>query len=435
MVFLLALVVRLVWNLWVHPLLDYSFSDMAGYLERANDMLDKPWKPSGAVVLFPYGTHVFLFAVKAIFGRNNGAAIGAAYALLGAFTAAFTYATAERFTKRPWVRAAVGSSAVVYYPWISLGGYALSETPFAFCVSGAAFFGLRLADQGRRGDAWLLGLFLGLGTTVRPQILVSAIFLAGFLIARRRVFPNVTRGLLPRVAVPILILVAASSYRLYWHTEKIGLVSTNGPLNFVFGRCHASRLNAKTKTGSGHFGPPALGALAYWEKEHPNPLFTLDPALGPVLLIRAKMGDAEANYALAAECVRKTGYWRQFKYAVTHVVLLWGYNIIWPDAAAKLPFMIPMIIFCGLHATFWMPPMAAAIFLAFKKQNARSMLLALHVWAVITMAIVYFGDTRYRAPYDGIIMVLAFDMWATVLGALHRRWAGRTWWRRGGAAA
>ena len=147
---LLALAVRLVWNLWIHRPVDYGYSDMAGYLDRANVMLDKPWRPQPYLTLFPYGTHVFVYVVKLVFGRDNGAAVGAAFALLGTGSVAFTYALAARYSKRPAVRRVASALLVFYYPWIALGGYALSETPFAFCVSGVAFFGLRLADTGSR---------------------------------------------------------------------------------------------------------------------------------------------------------------------------------------------------------------------------------------------------------------------------------------------
>jgi hypothetical protein len=66
-----------------------------------------------------------------------------------------------------------------------------------------------------------------------------------------------------------------------------------------------------------------------------------------------------------------------------------------------------MELFCKAHDTFILPPAALALLLAFQRRRARSMLLALHVWSVIVIAMVYFGDTRYRAPYDGLLIVLA----------------------------
>jgi hypothetical protein len=455
---LAALAVRLWWNLSFHRPTDFAFSDMAGYLDRGNAMVDRPsivpqglWLyahlPAFArrllifpeakgewLALYPYGTHYLVFFVRRIFGRKNDPALGAAFAVLGALAVSYTYATAARFCTRRWARGVAGVVLVVYYPWISLGGYVLSEIPFAFCVAGAAFHGLRLADRGyggvphrdrlRRWDAWLLGLFLAMGATVRPQILVAAVFFAIHFVFRRRAWHGFTAGIVPRVAAPLAFVLALSAVRLHYHTNHWGLVSTNGPLNFVFGRCHNTGLEAVTQYSKGFFGPPALGALLAYErelaKEHRGkPLFTLDPVMGEKLTIQAVMGDAPANYQLAARCIAKTGLGGQLRFAITHVVLLWGYNIPWPDQGQK-SWRTPMHVSSIVHNSVILFPAAAALLLAFRRRRARSMLLALHVYSLVVTAMLYFGDTRYRVPYDGLLVVLAMQTYVD-LHSLGRR--------------
>lgn len=443
---LAALAVRLVWNLAFHNPVKFAYSDMGGYLDRANLILDATWKapplpqsPRAAdlfdyvfarlvgakaayLTLYPHGTHVFLYLVKRVFGRDNATAVGASFAVLGALAVSYTHATAARFSQRRAVRRIVAFVLVFYYPWISLGGYALSETPFTTCVAASAFHGLRLADRGRRGDAWMLGAWLALGAVVRPQILVAAVFLGALFVLRRRVWRGFTLALVPRVVAPLALILGLSAGRLYYHVDHdhLGLISQNGPLNFVFGRCHNTGLNAKASSGSAFFGPPALGALLGWEKEHPHPLFSLDPALGVTLTIQGHMWDAAPNYQLARQCVQKTGPWRQVKYAVTHVVLLWGYNIIWPDMGQP-KYRLPMNIFCVAHAVLILPPAALALLLAFRRRRARSMLLALHVWSLVLTSMLYFGDTRYRAPYDGLLTILGVGMMVEIGGWVRRR--------------
>jgi hypothetical protein len=417
---LLALAVRLYWNLKVHPPFDYTHSEMGAYLGRANLLLDNArWTPDPHLTLFPYGTHFFLFLVQWIFGRSNREAIAVAFALLGALAVAYTYATAARLSTHPWARRCIGLLLISYYPWISLGGYLLSETPFALGVSATAFYALRLADKGRPRDAWLLGLALGLGMTFGPQLLVSAAFLLLCFVLRRRVFHAVTPGVWARVAAPLALILAFSSARLYWHTGatsqggQLGLVSTNGPIHFAFGRCHSTAITAFAPDGQGFFGPPSLGALRNYEAKHPSSPIKLDPALGEMLTFRGHMWDAKPIDELARECVKKTGYLRQVKYAVTHVILLWGYNLMWPDQEQKPKFRRPMMIWSDAHAIFLLPPAAAAMLLAFRRRRARSMLVALHVWGLVGMAMLYFGDTRYRAPYDGLIIILAVESYAS----------------------
>lgn len=420
LVTLAALAVRLVWNLRVHRPIDFAFSDMAGYLDRANLMLDKPATKGPWLTLFPYGTHYFIFAVKRLFGRDNATALGVAYAVLGALAVGYTYATAGRFIPRAWARVVVGLVLIVYYPWISLGGYALSEIPFAVCVAASTFYGLRLADQGRRADAWRLGLALGLGAVVRPQILLAAVLLAVHVVFRRRAWRHFTAGLVVRAAAPLALLLALSSYRLHAQVGVWGLVSTNGPLNFVFGRCHNTGLDAVSASARGFFGPPPLGALLQYQKEHKDALFTLDPALGETLTIQGNMWDAAPNYALAARCVRKTGYFRQIKYAVTHVVLLWGYNAIWPDQGQKPRWREPMMSSLAAHNTFILPGAAVALLLSLRRRRARALLVAIQVWSLIFTSMLYFGDTRYRAPYDGLLILLAMTTYLDVLSLPQR---------------
>lgn len=428
MVTLAALVVRLNWNLKIHPPADFAYSDMGGYIDRANQMFTWPWTPKAYFTLFPYGTHAFIFLVKLVAGRDNKTALGVAFALLGTMAVAYTYATVERFTTRRLVWLLSGVLLVFYYPWISLSGYALSETPFAACVAATAFYALRLADKGRTRDAWLLGLFLALGTIVRPQHLVSAVFLFVHFYFRRSSWKSFRRGLWIRVAVPLALILAASSVRLYWHTSNkwkggtIGLVSTNGPLNYAFGRCHSTAIEANAKDGKGFFGPPSFGALNSFSKDNKiKPIFPLDPAMGETVKFTGHMWDAKPLAEVARVCVEKTGYWRQAKYAMTHVILLWGYNIIWPDQGQKPQFREPMLRWSGIHAVAILPPAALLMFFAFRRKHARIMLLALHVWAEVLVAMLYFGDTRYRAPYDGLLIILAATGYVVLFGGLARR--------------
>lgn len=436
LVTLATLAVRLWWNLRVHRPLDFNFSDMNGYLERANFFLDQPWKPGmphpygpGFIqgiferlfgqpnigyTLFPYGTHALFTLVKLAFGRNNGTAIGVTLAVMGTMAVSYTYASAELVTRGRWSRLFIALLLIVYYPWISLGGYALSETPFALCVAATAFHGLRLADEGRPRNAWMLGIWATLGAIVRPQMLMGVALLGLHWLFRRRAWKNFRTGLAVRAAVPLAIGLAISSARMAWHTgewnkhpPKLGLVSTNGPMNAVFGRCHNTNLSAKARDSTYWFGPPSLGALLAYEKEHHGSLLGMDPVFGETITVQGHMWDEEPNKKMAESCVKKSGWLKQVKFAVEHVMLLWGYNIIWPDQGQPKKWKIPMQVSCIAHCVIILPPAAIAMLLAFRKRRARIMLLALPVWSVVITAMLYFGDTRYRAPYDGLLIVLA----------------------------
>jgi hypothetical protein len=105
--------------------------------------------------------------------------------------------------------------------------------------------------------------------------------------------------------------------------------------------------------------------------------------------------------------VERTGALRQLRYAVTHVVMLWAYNIPWPDQGQKPPWRSLMRLGSLAHDVFILPAAVPAILLAFRRRHTRWMLLALHVLSVVAVAVIYFGDTRFRVPYDGLLIVLA----------------------------
>ena len=398
---------RLGWNLAVHRPLDFAFSDMKGYLDRADLLLDDPGKKAPWLTFFPFGTHVFIFAVKLLFGRDDAAAIGAAFAAVGALAVAYTYATAERLSLRPMARHVAGVVLIFYYPWISFGGYALSEMPFALCVAGAAFHSLRLCDRGRPGDAWWLGVFLAMGAAVRPQILAAAVLLLLHALLRHSAWKRLTVGLAARAAIPVAVVLGLSAMRIHAYNDTWGLVSTNGPLNTVFGRCHNLSLAARAIDAKASFSPPSLAALRQYEKHHPDALFKLDPAIAENLTLSGHIWDAAPNLELAKDCVERTGPVRQLRYAVTHVVMLWAYNIPWPDQGQRPPWHSLMQLGSLAHGFFILPAAVPAMLLAFRRRHARWMLLTLHVLSVIAVAVIYFGDTRLRVPYDGLLIVLA----------------------------
>lgn len=414
---LLALAVRLVWNLKVHPPSEYVYSDMGGYVGRADRLLADPLARRPDEAFFPFGAHYLLAAVKAVFGKGNTAATAIYQAVIGALAVTFMTAMSQRLSgyagrargalRSRWIPGVVGLVGALYYPLVSYGGYHLSEAPYAFFLSASALLTLRLADDGRRGDAWLLGLTLGLAATVRPQILMSLPFLGALWLVRRRELRRVRLGLLLRAAIPLAVVLALSAARAHYHTGRYSVVAQNGAVNRVFGRCH----NVKTGGTRSWFGPPPLGALLEYGKRHPNALIKLDPAMGLELNIKGFLWEEDKLHALADRCVQKTGWLKQAEYAAVHAVLLWGYNTAWPDMGQPR-FRSTMRAWNGGAMILLLPPLVAAFFLGLRRRFARHGLLGMHLAALCVVAMLYFGDTRLRTPYDAIFIVLAIDIYA-----------------------
>jgi hypothetical protein len=468
-----ALVVRLHWNLVVHPLGDYVYSDMHGYVSRADRMLDKGLSPHEYSSFFPYGTHWLVFAIKWLWGRENFVAIGVVYALLGALTVAFAYAATRRASAFPWVAPAVGLVGVFYYPHLSLGGYVLSEVPFGFFLMGAVLSSLRLADHGRHLDAWLMGTFAALGTVVRPQLMVSAALLGLFWLVWRRHLPKLRFVHLLQSAVPLVIVLALSAVLLHHNTGRTGLVSENGSFNLVFGRCHASKIST-TPDGKGHgrvhFRPPSFLQVKNHEgeskKKRQKPRVALNPALEDELTYKGYIGDEAKHMEYVRQCIQETGPWRQLEYGYVNASLLWRHNIPWPDSgrsqwrpvsrswtnihrdAVMIPALLGLLalmLLGGLTLLLgWLTRVLGWLtrvpwrrllvlqqhMLVLRQRTIDQSLLALHFLALLVVSAIYFGEIRIRTPYDYLIIAMALEVYSL---ALWLAWRGGSWlaWRGG----
>lgn len=415
-----AFAVRVHWNLLVHPLGDYVSSDMRGYVSRADQMLDRFGEPIEYHAFFPYGTHFMLALLKLLFGRDNYAAIGIAYALLGTVMVGYGYRIAERVSKYRWIPPLLGVLLVFYYPLISLGGYTLSEIPYGTFLLMSTLALLRLVQDGRTRDAWLTGTFAAIATAFRPQILMSIAVFAVVWLVMRKSMPRVHFKHLVYAGIPIALVLGFSAVRMHHHTGRWGMVSENGLFNQLFGRCHNKKAAATPEEpgrGRIRFGPPPLIQLEKRAKTAPDSWVQLDPALGAELNYTGYIADEKPLKELMQKCIEKTGYLGQLRYAVVNVLMLAGYNTPWPDSGREM-WRHKAQGWQSFHTAFIAIPALLTLFTCFMKRTVtRHGILALHLWAIIVTAAIYFGDTRLRAPYDPMIVLLALEVYVFV-GAL-----------------
>lgn len=431
-IFVAALLVRLHWNLRVHPPGDYLYSDMNGYMQRAQGALADPFGKREYAGFYPWGTHVMIAGLQAVFGKPGHTAIAIVYALLGSFTAMFGMLAARRVTRFAFVAPAVGLLLVLDYPLISLGGYVLSEVPFAFGLAGATWMLMRMVDEGRSRDAWLTGIFVGWATVMRPQILLSVALLGVLWALRRKLFPRLTVPLLVRTAIPIALVLAFSSWRLYHHTGRVGLICENGTFNQVFGRCHNTKIIAlPDKPGGGRtlFGPPPLLQLAKRAERAPGQWPQLDPILDEHLYYHGYIGDAKILGGYMRECIEKGGWGKQAEFALVNTLMLWRYNIVWPDSG-KTQWKEHAKRWGMIHSSvFAIPALLAMLVVFVPRRHPKLAIVGLHLVAALITAAIYFGDVRLRTPYDPFIFLLALEFAAMVGFAVATRI------RRRGAAA
>ncbi|MFO7561118.1 MAG: glycosyltransferase family 39 protein [Enhygromyxa sp.] len=459
--FVAALIVRLHWNLRVHPLQSFLYSDMKGYWGRADALLDSPFSLREYDAFFPFGTTWLLAGIKLLFGRDAFAATSVVWAIMGASIVASCYAIADRVmgARVRWVAPAVGLFLVVYYPLVAVGGYILSELPFCFFLTISLLLLIRLVDEGRPRDAWLLGVTLGIGAVIRPQMLLSValvglLWLIVWLRSRGRENPytKLSWAMIGRVAVPLVVVLSGSAIRFHAHTKQLGLVSANSSINLVFGRCHNKGIYSRPD-GVGHstvrFSPPPLIQLeihsandpdalirtrSIWA-DYPEPVegvpgFAIDAygckrrkcyEPGSEIEYRGYIGDKQIHKQIVKACIERGGIGRQAYFTLTHWVLLWRNNLMWPDQANPKPrSTVPretwrhrQQVWAHVHrGVLLVPALLGLLFVFVPRRRPKEALVALNLWALLILAGIWFGGIRFRIPYDPIITLLAAFVYA-----------------------
>jgi hypothetical protein len=294
---------------------------------------------------------------------------------------------------------------------------------------------LLLVRDGKTRDAWLAGLWAAVAAMFRPQILLSIAVFAVVWIVMRRHLPRVRFKHLVYAGIPVAIMLAFSAVRLHHHTGRWGLVSENGRFNQLFGRCHNKKAVATPdEPGRGRirFGPPPLIQLEKRARSHPDSWVQLEPAIGNELAYTGYISDVKPLRDLINKCIKKTGITGQIKYGVVNTLMLWAYNTPWPDSGRDM-WRRTAQTWQAWHTTLIAIPAMLTIFTCFwKKTCQRHGILAVHLWAIMVTAAIYFGDTRLRTPYDPMIVLLALECYLFVGGAafvkgreLFRRWRAK----------
>jgi hypothetical protein len=412
---------------------------MAAYVVRAERLAADPGGgPWIDETFFPWGTHYLLAALLHFLGGSDASAVAVGWGLLNAAVAPIGYFLAGRLHGGPtWSRdehgpggrpgeqrltnvtaRASGALLVVYYPLIAYGGYYLSESPFALFVTLTAFLGLRLVDHGRIGDALLFGVAAAAGIAVRTQLVAGVALLLPFVAWRRRDLPALLGAQhLAAVLVPLALVFGYSSWLAERHTGQRSPLPQNNAVNRAFGRCHAYEIDAIDAS----IGPPAFGALHRNELEHPDATIKLLPAMGGKLRVPGSMIDQRLLNDLADECVARTGTLRQAYYAVTHVVLLWGPPVAWPDMGLPA-FRNHMRGWTFAHLIVFAPAALVGMVMGLRRRWPRHGVLGLLLWSMLAVSMLYMGEARTRVPYDALSIVLAVDVYARVARMAALRW-------------
>ena len=384
---LLGAVLRVVWGLGVHPAFDFVYSDMGGYVERAQRLAAGGF-PNRYDAFWPPGTHLLLAGPFALFEPNRAAlwAGAALWCLLSSVTPFFAWRLACQLLTP--AAAALTAAFCAFWPlYITYAGFFTSETPALAFGLAALWLGYRaLNAQGRAVALGVLaGVLGGVAVANRPQLILNLAILAlPALRSWRRQLPT-----LVSFAIGIIVVLSGVIWYNSVATGRLTGLSENSALNFWMGHCDVAevRTNNANQNVSFMFGLPVPGQLGRGGS------YTFE---GPLVW------DQKFFFDLGLQCIRKDG--------ISHISLLarsvldmTASTVPWPQVSdAPGPRAIVKwsnVAYCVLLP--WI--VIESIFLARHRPTgwrSGEVVMLIHLGCAVVVAMLIFGDPRIRSSYD-----------------------------------
>ena len=396
---ILGAAIRAAWVLVLHSPLDHIYSDAKTYVDTAMHLVQLA-QPERFDAFYPPGTRVLMAIPLALIGPDrDGLTAGAVlWTLLSALTPYFMWRYLRLLLPAP--AAALGAALCALWPLhIAYAGFFTSETP------GLAFLVLSLwvAERSMRflstRDGLLAGLAGGMAAAIRPAFALNLVLAAIPLVRRVRVR---VAPLIALAAGSALVLAVVVAHEALIVGHVVG-VSENSGVTFYLGHCDIRRVTTGTpETLTYQFQTPVATQLDRGK----NAVFP-----------DHQIWDQEFFYAQGLSCIAADGL-AHARVIVRNIYDMGLSTIPWPpsnDEGLKqvVSFtnvgyvaLLPFIVIGTVRKIRRLWPLGAG--------RAELMLLGQLSLALAT-AIVYFGDPRFRIPFDVFGLALAASLVADLI--------------------
>lgn len=384
---------RLGYVLFVHPPAMSVYSDMANYVQIADDIVQGVWRLSH--FFQPLGYPLLLAGLKTV-STDWMYLLGWVHIAASGLTLALVWRVSTLSFGRRVGLLSLGVAAL-HLPWIIYAGFALSETLFTLLLAVLALCSWRVATKLRTVDAALWGAVFFLALLLKgTHIFVVVFFLLGLLLWKAR------RSWKAAAAISIVVWsgLIAHGFITQSSVGVFQMTASAGGLNFVEGKCPIKD-NADSVGYS--WLSPLYHHLGKHEKKYWDRPFT------------------DSGYFLAEglACVRDNPL--VLLQSLESIPFLFVGNWMWP--AGNLAFADWLRIYEMVFAFFSIGGLGAFAVLATRRTVTAADLLT---WVVpllglITCVYIFKSEIRFRIPFDVWIIPLAakgwVDLWA--LRALH----------------
>ncbi len=386
-----SILLRLFFVFIAHPPEKYLYSDMQGYYERAvkfavgekEDIYDSFYPPATHIIY-----SVFIKTKDPFFW------IKSFNVFISIATCFFIYLIAKDIFSRQAGYIAF-TIASFNYLFIDFAGYLMSETCFTFMLAFMFYCFLKSIMARMQINRWLFSILAGLSIIVAGAIKSSVLLfipLFGlwwvFNFKKYKIFFNLAfyvAGFLP-----FFILLALRFHSL---TCEYGVISSNGGFNFFQGRSHIkdARFVDKKRGVEYLFASPVAVCNHYTY----NDSFQTGPY------------DSKFFYGKGIEEAKKN-IPRTIYYSLDNLYDLFLLPDVWPSFAIEKPFSILIKTASILFILFVLLPSLIILIICFRfLLKELRVLIFFPILTILITSVVFYGDPRFRIPYDVFFIVLA----------------------------
>ena len=392
-------IVARAWVLILHPPLDFVYSDMANYVVGAQH-LATGGPQSRLEAFFPSGTHVVLAIPLLAFGSGRSGLWAASilWFVLGSISPWLAWRWTRRILPVP-AAAITGIGCALWPLFVTQVGFFMSELPALTLLLASLLVASRIRDNGKAHPAelFLLGALVGLGITVRPQLLLNyALAVLPVVWQLRRRLPPLG-ALVFGAVLPIGLVVGIN-------TDAVGrftLLSENTGVNFFIAQCNAGSVVT--------YGPHST----YWIQ---TPVYSQTHIGRNYVFQGHDIWDQRFFFEQGEDCIRADGV-GHVKLIARHVLDLTVTSIPWPQYDD--PPMRGVVGGVNRAYAVLLPTIIVASFVVFWRRrpaNRGPRLVLAHLLCVLPTVVVFLSEPRFRVPYDVFGLALVGALLTRLLG-------------------
>jgi hypothetical protein len=388
---ILGAAIRAVWVLVLHPPLDHIYSDSKTYVDTAMHLAQLA-TPERFDAFYPPGTRLLLAIPLALIGTDRDGLTAAAvlWTVLSALTPYFMWRYLRLLLPLP--AAAIGAALCALWPLhIAYAGFFTSETPGLALLALSLWLAERSVRSLRTRDGLLAGFAGGVAAAIRPAFALN-VALAALPLVRRARIRVAPLAALAGGSILVLGLVLAHEGLI---AGRIVGVSENSGITFYLGHCDIRRVTTGTSE-----------TLTYTFQ---TPVATQLDRGRNVSFPDHQVWDQEFFYSQGLSCIAADGL-AHARIIVRNIYDMGLSTVPWPPsndeglkqvatfANVGYVVLLPFIVFWTVRKIRRSWPLGGG--------RSELMLLGQLALALAT-AIVYFGDPRFRVPFDVFGLALA----------------------------